>query len=192
VTCRRGFTLVELLTVLTIMVVLAALVAPSFVRQFQTARLSSAAREIVALMRYARSEAVVAGATYRLNIDSDGGRLWVTYYDSGDNERDAGFVPDTSVLGGARVLPEGVRMGALALGDEALAQLSDEALSAIRSQQQQLNEEGTPYITFSPQGTTDGARVLLENDYDDTLAVTLDAITGKAEIKEADEVTGDR
>jgi type II secretion system protein H len=187
--CRSGFTLIELMVVMVILILLSALVAPAFTRQYYTARLNSAARNLVALMQYARSQAVVEGTTYRLNIDQEGGRLWVTYYDDGqatqqNTETEPGFVLDESALGSAREVPDDVQIKQIALGDEALAQLSDEALATIRSQQGQLNEQGTPFITFSPQGTTDGARILLENEYQDHLAVTLDAITGRTAIEE--------
>jgi type II secretion system protein H len=185
--CGTGFTLIELLVVLTILVIMAAIVAPSFTRQYHVAKLNSGARAVVALMQYARSQAVVEGTTYRLNVDQQNQRLWVTYYDATADQEEPEFVPDESVLGGSRRLPEEVNIRELALGDEALAQLSDEAMEAIRSQQGQLNDEGTPYIVFTPQGTTDGARVLLENGEGDRLAVTLDAITGRTEIVEVEE-----
>lgn len=186
-----GFTLVELMVVLTILLLLAGLTAPSFVRQHYEAKLRAAARDLVALMQYARSQAVVEGTTYRLNIDRDGGRVWITYYQdesaetAGDEPR---YVQDESVLGASRRLPEGVTIRELQLGDEALAQLSDEALEEINALQAQLNEEGTPFIAFGPRGTTDGARILLENDYGDRLAVSLDAITGRARVLAEDEI----
>jgi len=184
----RGFTLIELLVVLTILVLLAGLAAPAFTRQYHEAKLRAAARDLVALMRYARSQAVVEGTTYRLNIDRDASRLWVTYYEPDENERQEQprFVEDDSVLGASRKLPEEVTLQELQLGDEALAQLSDEALEELRTQQDRLNEEGTPYIGFTPAGTTDGARILLENAYEDRLVVTLDAITGRAQVLEED------
>ena len=185
-----GFTLIELLVVLTILVIMAALVAPSFTRQYHMAKLNSAARTMVALMQYARSQAVVEGTTYRLNVDQQNQRLWITCYEApeeGEDGQGDQFAADESVLGASRKLPTDVLIRELALGDEALAQLSDEALEAIRAQQAQLNEEGTPYIAFTPQGTTDGARVLLENEVGDRLAVVLDAITGRTEIVEVEE-----
>ena len=131
-----GFTLIELLVVLTILVLVAALVAPSFTRQYHTAKLNSAARDTMALMQYARSQAVVEATTYRLNIDADGGRLWVTYYDieqEADRLGDEGpeFVVDESVLGAARNLPDEVTLEEMALGDEALSQLSPEAMEQL-------------------------------------------------------------
>lgn len=188
---RRGFTLIELMVVLTILVLLAGLTAPSFVRQYYEAKLRASARDLVALMQYARSQAVVEGTTYRLNVDRDGGRVWITYYQGESDETGADeprYVEDESVLGASRKLPEGVTIRELQLGDEALAQLSDEALEEINALQAQLNDEGTPFISFGPRGTTDGARILLENDYGDRLGVSLDAITGRARVIEEDEI----
>lgn len=173
---------------LTILILLVALAGPAFTRQYHTAQLNSAARNLLALMRYARSQAIVEGRTYRLNVDQPNGRLWITYYDDEPQQQtQPAFVPDESALGSARTLPEEVQVKQLSLGDEALAQLSDDALEAIRSQQGQLNDEGTPFITFNPQGTTDGARVLLENESQDQLVVSLDAITGRTAIEEVTE-----
>ena len=184
-----GFTLIELLVVLTILVLVAALVAPSFTRQYHTAKLNSTARDTMALMQYARSQAVVEATTYRLNIDSDGGRMWVTYYDTeleADRplDEEPQFTMDESVLGAARNVPDEVTLAELALGDEALSQLSPEAMEQFGASEERLNEEGTPYITFQPSGTTDGARILFENEYDDQVAVALDAITGRTEIED--------
>ena len=190
---RRGFTLIELMVVLTILVLLAGLVAPSFTRQYHEAKLRSTVRDLVALMQYARSQAVVEGTTYRLNIDRDGGRVWVTYYETesedASGESEPRFVEDETILGASRKLPDGVTIGEVQLGDEALAQLSDEALEQINALSNRLNEEGTPFIAFAPSGTTDGGRILLENEYEDRLAVTLDAITGRTEVLEEDEIT---
>ncbi|MBM3502188.1 MAG: prepilin-type N-terminal cleavage/methylation domain-containing protein [Armatimonadetes bacterium] len=187
----RGFTLVELMVVLVILVLLAGLTAPSFARQYHVAKLRSAARDLVGLMQYARSQAVVEGTTYRLNVDRDGGRVWVTYYDTETAEardEEPKFVEDESVLGASRKLPAGVTICELQLGDEALAQLSEEALEEIEGLQSRLNEEGTPFIAFAPSGTSDGARILLENEYEDQLAVAVDAITGRTEVREEDEL----
>ncbi len=186
---RRAFTLIELLVVMAILVIMAAVVAPSFTRQYHMAKLNSAARDVVALMQYARSQSVVEGTTYRVNIDQQARRVWITYYDTGEDDEDQEpqFVPDESVLGSSRTLPDEVEIREIALGDEALAQLSDEALEAVRAQQAQLNDEGTPYISFAPQGTTDGARILLENSEGDRLAIVLDAITGRTGIAEVEE-----
>jgi len=88
-------------------------------------------------------------------------------------------------------MPEGVTIREVQLGDEALAQLSDDALEEINALRAQLNEEGTPFVAFSPSGTTDGARILLGNEYEDKLGVSLDAITGRTQVLEEDEIEAD-
>ncbi|HJN16214.1 MAG TPA: GspH/FimT family pseudopilin [Armatimonadota bacterium] len=185
----RGFTLIELLVVLTILVLMAALVAPSFQRQYHTAKLNSAARDTVALMQYARTQAIVEGTTYRLNVDAEGGRLWVTFYDvesEDDSEYDDEpvFIEDESALAASRELPDIVTLAELHLGDEELAEYSDEAAEVIEAQEKRVNDEGTPYVSFSPSGTNDGAQILLENDFEDNVVVTLDPITGRTEVTE--------
>lgn len=54
----RGFTLVELLIVLAIVAVLTTLAAPSFKRQVQAARISSAVNSFMSDLRFARGEAI--------------------------------------------------------------------------------------------------------------------------------------
>jgi type IV fimbrial biogenesis protein FimT len=57
-----GMTLIELLVVMTIVAVLASLVAPSFQNMITTSRVSSAVNTFLSDMRYARSEAVRRGS----------------------------------------------------------------------------------------------------------------------------------
>ena len=58
--------------------VLAAIAAPSM-RNFLAGRSNAnAASQILALAQYARTQAVGAGAVYRLNVDTSGGTYWLS------------------------------------------------------------------------------------------------------------------
>jgi type II secretion system protein H len=78
-----GFTLVELILVLAILALVAAAVAPSL-RGFGVGRSNSdTATRILALAKYARSEAVNDGRTYRLNFDVNELAFWLTVQNGG-------------------------------------------------------------------------------------------------------------
>ena len=66
----RAFTLIEVLLVIVVMGIAAAIAMPSFVRSIQGQRLSAAARTVTTVARYARSMAVLKqddlGLTFNL------------------------------------------------------------------------------------------------------------------------------
>ena len=69
--CALGFTLLELLIVLVLMGLIAALTVPSFSGGVSTTQLKSAAREVAAGLRLARGQAVAQRAETILELDVD-------------------------------------------------------------------------------------------------------------------------
>ncbi len=79
-----GFTLLELMLVLTIIAILLAEVAPTL-SGFATGRQpGNAATELVALTRLARSDAIAQGDAYRILFDPAQGRWWLANDQSGN------------------------------------------------------------------------------------------------------------
>jgi type II secretion system protein H len=66
---RRGFTLIELILVMSLLVIVIALVAPSLGNFFRGRNLDSESRRFLALTRYARSRAVSEGVPMLLWLD---------------------------------------------------------------------------------------------------------------------------
>ena len=99
-TCKKrlehGFTVVELLTVIAIMMVVTAIATPTFTQWLPTYRLSAGARQIAADLQLARMRAISQNTTYRLNILAGG-----TQYQL---EKDAGFTLES----GPFTLPDGI------------------------------------------------------------------------------------
>lgn len=79
----RGFTLMELILVMAIIVIASAMVAPSMV-SFAAGRANhDTATLIISLANYARSQSISQGRTYRLNVDPGKGVLWLTSGNAG-------------------------------------------------------------------------------------------------------------
>lgn len=97
----RGFTLFELVLVMLIVSVIAAIAAPSL-RGFIAGRKNAeAAAQIIALGQYAREQAVGTGAVYRLNVDPAGRAYWLSV------QNGAEFQTVRSEFGRPFRLPEG-------------------------------------------------------------------------------------
>ena len=70
---RRGFTLLELLVVLVIASLAISLVGPAFQRLLPGLQLEAQARTLVAMLRHARSQAILSGDPVAISQDADGG-----------------------------------------------------------------------------------------------------------------------
>jgi prepilin-type N-terminal cleavage/methylation domain-containing protein len=68
---ERGFTLLEVIVVLTLLALSTLLVIPSLSGFSKTMELKGAAKKLSAILRYGRSEAVNKGEVYRILFDSE-------------------------------------------------------------------------------------------------------------------------
>ena len=82
----RGFSLLELLVVLVIIGLSASLVLPTLAGGLSSLRLKTAAREVSATLRYARSLAVSVGKEQVINMDIEEGKYWLN--EDKDNNRE--------------------------------------------------------------------------------------------------------
>ncbi|NNG47384.1 MAG: prepilin-type N-terminal cleavage/methylation domain-containing protein [Deltaproteobacteria bacterium] len=140
----RGFTLLELIVVLFLAGIVAALVAPSFSGTLESSRLRSGTAEVRATLTLART------------LAASGSRLRSVAFDIERGE----YVVD----GEARtyVLPEGIRIDSARVGTEE-------------------PEQETFRVRFFPDGSAEGAEIVIASSAGGRLRVTVDPLTGIAE-----------
>jgi len=78
-----GFTLLEMILVMLIICTMLAITAPSLRGFFASRETKDAAEQILALTKYAGSQAVAEGRIYILNFDVREGDYWITVRDQG-------------------------------------------------------------------------------------------------------------
>lgn len=159
-----GFTLIELIGVMVILVILSALTAPSFVRAEKDARLRASARRVLAALSLARSTAVIEKCRTRLEVDTEGGIFGVTVERQLPNG-ETDFVTDVSSMGRPQALARGI-------GIEVL-------------EPRTMCEEGVYCVTFHDDGRADKAEILLLDNENRPVGIIVDPFTGRATLSDA-------
>lgn len=94
-----GFSLIELLIIMTLLAIVAGVAIPNFQRLVQANRAQGAAEELLAQLQYARSEAVLRNKIVIVENLSGTERRWdqrLRIYVSGDQTPNRAFIPPAS------------------------------------------------------------------------------------------------
>ena len=129
-----GFTLLELILVMVIISTVLAMAAPSLRGFFSSRKIHDAAANILSLVRYARSQAISEGMTYRLNFNAEKGVYWLT------SNRDGAFSVLDNEFGREFLLPDD---------------------TAVALEKEDDKKKTETYITFFPQGIAECATITL-------------------------------
>jgi type II secretion system protein H len=103
-TVHSAFTLLELILVMVIISIALALASPSLSNWSRGGKLRDARDQFLALTRYARTQAAAEGRVFRLNVDAQAGRYWLTAASGAD------FVAPGTEFGRVFTLPEGFKI----------------------------------------------------------------------------------
>ena len=152
---RRGVTLIELVTVMVIIAILAALTVPGLGTWIAHYRLRTSTRDIVSVMRTAQMSAVSYNMRYGVAFDP-ANKQFQLYRDSGGLQVD----------GAANLLPTGVTYK-----DDTVALPPD-------------GPGGIPFISFFPNSTASAAgTIILRNSRGNEKTIQISMATGRIRIQ---------
>jgi len=132
---RQGFTLLELILVMVILSTVLAMAAPSLRGFFASRQTQDAAAQLLTLTQLARSQAVCEGTNYRLNLNAEEGKYWLTSWQSG------AFEKLKTEFGQVFTLPKDTVM----------------QLDGVEREGDEI------FVSFAPQGISTAARIRLED-----------------------------
>ena len=163
---KNGFTLIELIVVLTVLLMGMVLVYPSFGRMSQSVELKGAAKKISSILRYYRSEAVQKGKAYQVVFDVDTREIRVQPAEAEENKGE-GEKNEEKTSGGKEryLLPEGI-------------QVKEMKIPAS------LYPSEYPVIEFYPNGGSNGGSFVIERENLKAYRIQVNFLTGVVEIKE--------
>lgn len=105
----RGFTLVELLLVITLLAVLSAVAVPKLSGTLRRTGLQEGAGDLAAVIRLGRQEAVRRGLSVRLTVDRKESSYELELQDPVHNYEETYVDFEDSLLDARHYLPEGIR-----------------------------------------------------------------------------------
>ena len=101
---RNGFSLVELMLSLAVLLVITILAVPVVVRSLETYQLNSTASQLAGMLKFAKFDAIRQNTAVSCQIQQSGGN-WVVWVDSNGNNQPDGAEPQMVIAGSYTLLP---------------------------------------------------------------------------------------
>jgi prepilin-type N-terminal cleavage/methylation domain-containing protein len=168
-TGRAGFTLIEIVLVVVIIGIAAAVAVPAFAKSFRGAKLRASTRLALGMHRNAQTKAVLGQRYVAILFDEVKGTLELVDQGQTGQKKDAFFedvgggseapVPQSMLV---RKLEEGVKIVSFEGGKEV---------------------DGIYYVRYYPNGMCDAFELELGDDENRSARIKVDAVTGKAKVE---------
>ena len=200
---QRGFTITELLIVLTLMGILSAVSMPTLKGFAVTRRLKASAHTTRSLLTFARDMAITDRAAHLVVFDLDNNRCWLasgeTFNPSSPlasalTARNSTAVnastPNTNVnpLANANsAQQDGMSARASGILGVPYAMEKDVALAAMVTNQNgrtSQTDSGVGYIYFSPTATSQESLIYLQNSRNQIMSIAVEAASGRVMVRQ--------
>ncbi|MBK4735911.1 GspH/FimT family pseudopilin [Noviherbaspirillum pedocola] len=148
--CAKGFTLIEVMTVLAIAVVATAVAAPAFTGMVAAQRIKSAGTDLYLSLQRARSEALKRNASVTVLAKPGGWQAGWQVVDAASSTvlEDHGALTDVNVSGPASVLYRS--MGRLAAGSGVSIVVTSTSGASSAAQCVSVELSGQPFVQAGP------------------------------------------
>lgn len=173
----RGFTMLEILVVVFIIGLMAAAGGGMYVGSYKKSQLVKSAKEVMLAAKYARLAAVEKQQQYKLYLDSEEGRFFISYKEIDpvtETEIEAIVSNPYSRPG---QFPESVKFEEITISPASISDVMEN-----RYDEDEEDEEKS-FIVFTPYGTADNSVIKIGNGKTSYL-VCVSAATGKAKVVE--------
>ena len=185
---RRGFSLLELMLVLALLVIVAAFTYPSVTGPLDNSRLRYSGDQIRAAWARARTKAMESGRTYVFRCQPAGSNYVIEPWINNDDLLESDLVTQGGMAVGesaqemaadslgpkVETLPEKISFNA----SEIVAETRAQFLTATADSATEADATWSAPIFFYPDGSSSTARVVLMNQHDRYTVLTLRGLTG--------------
>ena len=198
---RRGFTLVELLLVVTIFLLIAGMAVPMFVSSFAGAKLRTSVRSVVMTHRYARNMAILRQRPVAVMVNTQSNTLEVVFLTGRESEElseltnPPGNEDDTTMDTTTNVVSDtdmGSTNAAAVMEDKATSDMlkvleGGISIESIETQRPASTDPNAPTIVvYYPSGLCDGFTLRLLDERGRRAELTADPLTGQMDVNYAE------
>lgn len=182
---RTGFTLIEVVLVLVVIVIISGISLPYFAGTHRGTKLRTASRTIDRMSRYARSMAILREETLTMALNHETMELYLGGSSQTDTNKADGEL-DQEVLGRLGYIDKDATADTPKIEKDVHRFLPDGL--TVRSFDMNEEQEGAEYenfylINFYPDGRCDGFRLVLEDSRGMAVTLENDPVSGKIHIE---------
>jgi type II secretion system protein H len=178
---KPGFTLIELMVVIVLIGIMAAMIVPEMKGTYEDALLRATSRRLVDVFHLAYSHAVSLNQLHRVRYDRITGRYLIERAGQAA-EHGSGFVPARDIPEGEGTLDRRISVE-FRKQDEAASSGTDQGVAGASEEGLEVRnkDEG---ITFYSDGTADAGEVMLRDRDGFRLALRINPVTARVQIVE--------